>query len=121
MRGGARRFIIVCMAANAVDRAAVLEDIRTLAAAGGHALERVEHALTDGYACALEIETERLRLERRLHERAGSLSNRTARNVDEVEQLAKGLARADEELAELRSALKTLAGVARRLRGDRRI
>jgi hypothetical protein len=115
MSASARAPIIVCMAATA-DRAAVLADIRTLAATGAPPLRQVEHTLTDGYACVLQIETERLRLERLLQQRAAGLAERSRSNAAEVAELAQGVARADEELAELRSALDALALVARRLR-----
>jgi hypothetical protein len=104
------------MAVNAAARAAVLADIRSLATTGTPRLERVEHTLTDGYACALEIEAERLQLQRRLEQRAVGLAGRAEPDVEEVAELAKGVASADEELAELRRALGTLAEIAQRLR-----
>jgi phage shock protein A len=104
------------MAQNAPDRVAVLGDIRTLSAETMPLLEQVERTLADGYACALGIEARRLRLQRKLEDRAVGLSERTARKVDEVAGLAQGIAQADEDLAELRAALAELAGTARRLR-----
>jgi len=104
------------MAANAADRAAVLADIRTLASNGAPGLRQIENTLTDGYACVLQIEAERTRLQRRLEQRAAALAKRSEHDVDEVARLAQGMARADEELAELRSALGELAEVAQRLR-----
>lgn len=109
--------IIDWMAANAPDRAAVLEDIRLLTAAPAPLLEQVESALTDGYACALGIEARRLRLQRTLEERALRLDESSAaQRVGEVAGLARGVAQADDDLAELRTALAGLAAVARRLR-----
>jgi hypothetical protein len=108
--------IIGCMAAKAPNRATVLADIRTLAATPTPLLDEVERTLTDGYACALEIETERLRLQRRLQDSAAALTKRSSSAVEEVSGLAQCVARADGELSELRDALAGLASVAQRLR-----
>jgi uncharacterized protein involved in exopolysaccharide biosynthesis len=108
--------IIEWMGANAPDRAAVLEDIRELATTAAPALEHVERTLTDGYACALAVETELLRLRRRLEDRAAVLGNGSGAAVREVTGLAQRVAEADEELAELRGALTGLASIAQRLR-----
>jgi hypothetical protein len=104
------------MASNALDRVAVLEDIRTLATAPSPLLEQVERTLADGYACALGIEAQRLRLQRELEGRAVGLTERAGRKVEEVAGLAQGIAQADLELAELRGALVELARTARGLR-----
>lgn len=103
------------MAENALDRTGVLQDIRELTEASSPRLDAVERTLADGYACALGIEAERLRLQRELEGRAATLTVRRAK-VDEVTGLARGIARADEELAELRAALVELARTAHRLR-----
>jgi hypothetical protein len=109
--------IIVEMAANAPDRGAVLDDIRVLTAAPTPLLAQVERTLADGYACALQIEAESRRLRQRLEERAASLAESPAsEHVVEVAGLAKGIARSDGELAELRTALLELRETARRLR-----
>jgi hypothetical protein len=113
---GAHR-IIVGMAANAPDRADLLEDIRTLTATPSPLRDQVERTLADGYACALAIEAQRLRLQVRLEQRAGALGEGSgAQRVGEVAGLAQDVARADVELAELREALAGLAEIARRLR-----
>jgi hypothetical protein len=104
------------MAENALDRAAVLADIRELTTTSAPRLEHVERTLADGYACALGIEAQRLRLQRELEGRAASLMDRQGPKVEEVVGLARGIARADDELAELRAALVELAKTARRLR-----
>jgi hypothetical protein len=104
------------MAEDALDRAAVLADIRELTATPAPHLERVERTLADGYACALGIEAQRLRLQRELEGRAAGLTDRRGPKVEEVAGLARGIAQADEELAELRAALVELAKTARRLR-----
>ena len=101
---------------DALDRVAVLEDIRALARARAPMLEQVERTLADGYVCALGIEAQRLRLQRELEGSAAGLANPARRKVAEVAGLAQGIAQADEELAELRAALIELARTARRLR-----
>jgi hypothetical protein len=101
---------------HAPDHAAVLADIETLAAMSAPALERVERALADGYACALEIEAERLRLQRGLEQRARALLGSSTPEVEAVAGMAEGIARADGDLADLRAALAGLAMLARRLR-----
>jgi hypothetical protein len=104
------------MAEDALDRVALLEGIRLLTAAPAPRLEHVERTLADGYACALGIEAQRIRLQRELEGRAVGLSGRTGPKVDEVAGLARGIATADEELGELRAALVELSNTARRLR-----
>jgi hypothetical protein len=104
------------MAEDTLDRGTVVDDIRVLAAAPTPPLEQVERTLADGYACALGIEAQRIRLQRELEGRAVGLSGRTGPKVDEVAGLARGIARADEELGELRAALVELSKTARRLR-----
>jgi hypothetical protein len=95
----------------------VLEDVRALSAQPNPGIEQVEATLTDGYACALALETERLRLQRRLEERAGLLGERPPReSVSEVTGLARGVAERDEELAQLRAALGLLKETLHRLR-----
>jgi hypothetical protein len=109
--------IIVEMAANAPDRGAVLDDIRVLTAAHAPLLAQVERTLADGYACALAIESERLRFRVRLEERAAELGDSPgSERVVEVAGLGQGLARTETELTELRAALVELADTARRLR-----
>ena len=105
------------MAENTLDRVAVLEDIRTLTTTATPKLDHVERTLADGYACALGIEATRLRMQRELEGSAAGLGRGGARaQVQEVAGLAQGIARADEELAELRAALVELAKTARGLR-----
>lgn len=105
------------MAPNTPNRGAVLDDIRVLTDAPAPLLDQVERTLADGYACALQIEAERLRLRRRLEERAASLGETPgSERAGEVTVLAQGIARTDAELAELREALLNLRETARRLR-----
>ena len=77
------------MAENALDRDAVLQDIRVLTTAPSPQLDRVERTLADGYACALGIEGQRLRLQRELEGRAAGLSGGRATQVNEVAGLAR--------------------------------
>jgi len=104
------------MAENALDRDAVLQDIRVLTTVPSPQLDRVERTLADGYACALGIEAQRLRLQRELEDRAAELNGGKATQVNEVAGLAQGIAQADVELAELRAELVELAKMAHRLR-----
>src|SRR3954470_15664213 len=97
------------------DRAAVLADIRTLAAAPSPRLEEVERTLTDGYAHALRLEAQRLRLQRELEQSALVLGDDSG-GVDAVAGLARGVATTDGELAELRAALALLKETAQRIR-----
>jgi hypothetical protein len=109
--------IIIRMAAHAPDRAAVLEDIRTLTAAPAPLIEQVERTLADGYACTMGIEAERRRLRSRLEERAAALGdNPGSDRIGEIAGLGQGLARTESELFEFRAALVELAAKARRLR-----
>jgi hypothetical protein len=104
------------MAEDVLDRTAVLHDIRLLTVAPAPPLDKVERTLADGYACALGIEAQRIRLQRELEGSAAGAANDRLPRMDEVAGLARGIARADAELGELRAALVELAQTARRLR-----
>jgi hypothetical protein len=109
--------IIDRMAVDSPHWSVVLEDVRALSAQPNPRLEQVEATLTDGYACALFLETERLRLQRRLEESAGRLGDRPPKDrVAEVTGLARGVAERDDELAQLRAALAVLKETAHRIR-----
>jgi hypothetical protein len=69
-------------------------------------LTELEHTLTDGYAEALRLEGERLRLERRIGELAHGVNGR--QQADELRDLAERLQSADEDLARLRELLQLL-------------
>jgi hypothetical protein len=90
---------------------AVLTEIRSLldVPEGKDAPSRdeVEHTLTNGYAYALALEGERLRIERRLRAllRSGG-SGKPA--TDEVAELTGRLAHADQELAGVRALLSSV-------------
>lgn len=69
----------------------------------------VEHTLTDGYAYALDLERDRLRIERRLrdavHARAAGASRARA---DETVELMRMLKDAEGRLASVRALLSSL-------------
>jgi hypothetical protein len=69
-------------------------------------LTAMEHTLTDGYARALELEGERLRLERRIGELAHRLDG--PEQAGELRALAARLRSVDDDLASLRDALVPL-------------
>jgi hypothetical protein len=66
----------------------------------------MEDTLTDGYARALQLEAERLRLERRIGELAHSVDGRE--EADELKALAGRLRDVDVELGGLRNRLGAL-------------
>ena len=84
-------------------------------------LSAIELTLTDGYAEALALEAERLRLERRLGEVARDAGEVSAHSVAaELAELSERLDTADGEIDRLRSLLRSLQARARALRGSRR-
>jgi hypothetical protein len=68
----------------------------------------VENMLTTGYAHALVLEGDRLRVERRLREALRTGSVRGPLWADELGELTQQLEQADQELAHLRGLLATL-------------
>jgi hypothetical protein len=87
------------------------ERIRTLLESrssdpGKPLLTEMEHTLTDGYARALELERERLRLERRIGELTHQIDG--PEQVGELRRLAEDLRSADDELGNLRDMLAGL-------------
>jgi DNA-binding FadR family transcriptional regulator len=93
------------------DLASLAQRIRTLLEQRGAdptmpLLTAMEHTLTDGYARALELEGERLRLERRIGDLAHRLEG--PEQADELRHLAERLRSADDDLASLREALAPL-------------
>ena len=101
-------------AVNAADETTVLEEIRELLSApaegaGAPTLARLEDTLTEGYAQALALEAERIRLERRLGEVAREAgAGDPSRLSTELASLAGRLTSADGELAKLRALLGSL-------------
>lgn len=65
----------------------------------------LEDTLTSGYAYALVLERERLRIERALR---GLVRSETRHRRDEVDELSGRLAHADQELAAVRALLASL-------------
>jgi hypothetical protein len=100
----------------------VLEQISELLSlpetgAGAPTLARVEDTLTEGYAEALALEAERLRLERRLGALAREANDGNASTVAEnLATISERLTDADGELTRLRALLSRLNERARSLR-----
>ena len=98
------------------------EDIHALlqeapGAEQGAFLARLEHTLTDGYARALVLEAERVRLERRMDELTDGLREDPAdAPTDELATVARRLSDADTELSTLRGILAHLRARARAIR-----
>jgi hypothetical protein len=87
--------------------------------AGAPSLAAVETTLTDGYAEALALETERLRIERRLGEVARAAGD--GESMRELAALSERLSSADGELVKLRTLLGSLQERARTLRAGSRV
>jgi hypothetical protein len=105
------------MVGKSSDSAAVLDNVRRLRDAPAPPVEDAERVLTEGYACVLRAEGERLRLRSRLEQRAGSLGPASGGDeAVEIAALAQGIARADGEIEQLRAALGELADRVRALR-----
>ena len=86
-------------------------------AEGDGSVERLEDTLTAGYAIALTIEAERLRIERRIAEVAGKIGDDESElRAKEIAGLSERLAKADSELVRLRTALVALKAQARAAR-----
>jgi ABC-type phosphate transport system auxiliary subunit len=77
--------------------------------AGAPSLAAIESTLTNGYAEALALEAERLRIERRLGEVARDAGDVSAHSLAaELAELSERLDNADGEIARLRSLLRNL-------------
>jgi uncharacterized protein involved in exopolysaccharide biosynthesis len=104
------------------NRSALLEDIRSLIDApvdgnGAPFLADMERTLTDGYAHALALEAECLRLERQMSEAAARIAqDRRDDTVAELSAIVLRLRDADSDLGELRVALNSLRARASELR-----
>jgi hypothetical protein len=99
----------------------LLEQIRSLAnepLRGERAplLARIEHLLTDGYAAALQLEAERIRLEKQIGKVATDMDRDGVRKANEIAKLATRLSEADGDLSHLRRTLKTLSNRAAAVR-----
>jgi hypothetical protein len=91
----------------------MLEQIEELLNDDAPALADVESTLTDGYAQALALESERLQLERRLGQVARAGGDGAG---EELTSIGRQLNTTDGELAALRRMLGVLHERARRLR-----
>jgi hypothetical protein len=100
-----------------------IQQLLSAPTSGAHAptLAQLEHTLTDGYALALALDGERLRLERRLRQDAHALEDaEVSGHADDVSCLARRLEHANRELGELRSLLAPLQQRARTARSASR-
>jgi predicted nucleic acid-binding Zn-ribbon protein len=87
----------------------LLDQIRALISAPVRDLETIERALTDGYAQALSLEAEKLRLEKRINEVAQTLPRGdTASKAREIAALASRVEGSVGDLTALRSVLAEL-------------
>jgi hypothetical protein len=96
-----------------------IAELLQLPASGADAptLGRLEDTLTEGYARALALEGERLRLERRLGEVARDAGEGEGGGLaEELASLSERLTVADRELARLRALLRSLQERARAVR-----
>ena len=90
------------------------DDIRTLldsppSGDDAPSLDHIEHTLTSGYARALALEAERLRIERRLADVVAHLTRETTdEDASELARLGQRLSAADDDLTRLRSLLASL-------------
>jgi len=90
------------------DNAIFAEIEALLEAAPPPELDEIEHTLTSGYAAALQLEGERLRIERRIGEIAGLVEDEERGTAKELAKLARRLTATDGDLLRLRSMLGTL-------------
>lgn len=91
----------------------VIERIRTLIAApqqglGAPARERLETTLTEGYAAALALDGERMRLEGRIEQVTAKLAQGGKNRPRELQQLLGRLDATEDDLVELRGLLEKL-------------
>ena len=91
----------------------MVQQIEALLSASEPTLEHVEDTLTEGYATALALEAERLRLHRRIGEIARS---ETGEHAAELRTLGSRLTDTDGELDRLRALLSSLYARARLMR-----
>jgi hypothetical protein len=92
----------------------IQEEIRTLleyppTGDDAPSLDDIEHTLTSGYASALALEAERMRLERRIAAVAAKLGEEASElRHSELARLGRRLSAADGDLARLRGLLSSL-------------
>jgi hypothetical protein len=96
----------------------LLDTIRTMISSETDDLAQLERTLTDGYAHALELEGEKLRLERRVSEITQRIDRGdTEADARELALLAKSIDGSEGALARLRVQLAELRHYADRVRG----
>jgi tRNA C32,U32 (ribose-2'-O)-methylase TrmJ len=76
--------------------------------------ERVEAVLTEGYAAALALDGERLRLERRIDEVTAHVAQGRNQGVKELQRVMARLETTEQDLADLRDLLTRLRSRAAR-------
>jgi hypothetical protein len=91
----------------------IYDQIRSMLAApptGAEApsLDEIEETLTAGYANALALDAERLRIERQIAAVAASLNEDSRDPSEELATLGQRLSAADGDLAQLRALLSSL-------------
>ena len=91
----------------------VIQRVRALLGAldegnGVPSRERIEATLTEGYAAALTLDGERLRLERRMDEVTAHVAHGRGGRVKEMQSVLEELEATEKNLAELRDLLATL-------------
>jgi hypothetical protein len=80
-------------------------------------LDAIEHTLTSGYATALALEAERLRLERKITAVAAKLGEGSSgQRHSELTKLGRRLSAADGDLTRLRALLSSLRSRANEVR-----
>ena len=97
-----------------LDRIETLLD-EPLSGEGEPTLERLESTLTDGYAQALKLESDRMKIERRIGEVAASSAAAEAK-AEELESLTLRLSSTGGDLERLRKLLASLRTRARLVR-----
>lgn len=70
--------------------------------------ERIEATLTEGYAAALALDGERLRLERRMDEVTAHVAHGRGERVREMQRVMARLEETEQDLADLRELLTRL-------------
>jgi hypothetical protein len=87
----------------------LLDQIRVLIADAADDLDQIERTLTDGYAYALNLEAEGMRLEKRMSELAqGIQRGDTAKKARELSDLARRIDANGDDLSKLRGLLGDL-------------
>lgn len=115
MWGAGRRLIIVWMGDLFLPRLEALLDAPP-EGEGAPSLAYLENRLTDGYARALALEAERVRVARHIGELAARQGDDAVQKTRELNVLSERLAGADSELDKLRNTLRALSRRATALR-----